>query len=291
MIQMTSKILLFSDLDRTILPNGYNEESSRARPVLRRLAERPEITLVYVTGRNKALILNAIKEFAIPLPDYAIADVGTTLYNITNGKWETIADWTQHIGKKWDGVTGQNLAELLDDLDNLRLQEPEKQNQYKLSYYTNHTVDHHRLIEKIRRRLQTKGIAAGVIWSVDELNTLGLIDIVPEHASKLQAIKFLLKKQGISEQRAVFAGDSGNDLDALASGLQAILVKNAAEDVRNKVLKILAHNQMTDCLYQARGDFFGMNGNYTAGVLEGLAHFFPETEKWIREVIYDFGCW
>ncbi|MBL0701933.1 MAG: haloacid dehalogenase, partial [Desulfosarcina sp.] len=75
---MTSKILLFSDLDRTILPNGYNEESPRARPILRRLAERPEITLVYVTGRNKALILNAIKEFAIPLPDYAIADVGTT---------------------------------------------------------------------------------------------------------------------------------------------------------------------------------------------------------------------
>ena len=59
------KILLLSDLDRSILPNGYNEESPRARPVLRRLAERPEITLIYVTGRNKVLILNAIKEFAI----------------------------------------------------------------------------------------------------------------------------------------------------------------------------------------------------------------------------------
>ncbi len=55
-------------------------------------------------------------------------------------------------------------------------------------------------------------------------------------------------------------------------------------------MKILSHKQMTDCLYLAQGDFFGMNGNYTSGVLEGLVRFFPETERWKREAIYDFGC-
>jgi hypothetical protein len=67
--------------------------------------------------------------------------------------------------------------------------------------------------------------------------------------------------------------------------LQAILVKNVAQDVKNKALEILSHEQMTDYLYLARGNFFGMNGNYSAGVLEGLNHFFPETEHWISEAM------
>jgi HAD superfamily hydrolase (TIGR01484 family) len=282
---MASAIWLCSDLDRTILPNGFQEESSGVRSVLRRLAERPEMTLVYVTGRNKALILDAIKEFTIPVPDYAIGDVGATLYSVGNGGWKPAASWSQHIGKDWRGSTGHDIAGLLENLDELRLQESEKQNRYKLSYYTDPTVDHRRLVEKIQHRLRTKGIAAGVIWSIDETNGIGLIDILPERANKLHAIEFLLQTQGIPEQRAVFAGDSGNDLNALTSGLQSILVKNAAEDVRKEAIEILLNEQMTDRLYQARGDFFGMNGNYTAGVLEGLAHFFPETEQWIREAI------
>jgi len=287
---MTSKILLCSDLDRTILPNGSQKESPRARSVLQQLAKRPEITLVYVTGRDKALILDAIKEFAIPVPDYAIGDVGTTLYSVTDGKWKMTDSWMRLISKDWKGLERQYLAWLLDDLDEIWLQEPEKQNRYKLSYYADHTVDHHLLVENIRRRLEAKGVDAGIIWSVDEPSKLGLIDVLPEHATKLQAIKFLLQTEGVPEQRTVFCGDSGNDLDALTSGLQAVLVKNAAEDIRNETLEILRHKQMTGRLYIARGDFWGMNGNYAAGVLEGLAYFFPETEKWIREAIDDSGC-
>jgi HAD superfamily hydrolase (TIGR01484 family) len=282
---MNSVIYLCSDLDRTILPNGFHEESPRSRLVLYKFAVRPEIKLVYVTGRNKALILNAIQEFSIPLPDYAIGDVGTTLYRIRNGRWKIMENWMQHIGKDWEGLTGQDLARLLKDFDELQLQEPEKQNRYKLSYYVNLTANGRRLIDKIRRHLQSKGIAADVIWSVDEINNLGLIDILPEHASKPHAIRFLLHTQGIPECRAIFAGDSGNDLDALTSGLQAVLVKNASQDIRKKALEILSGKQMTDCLYLACGDFLGMNGNYSAGVFEGLAHFFPQTEHWIREAL------
>ncbi|HEX23221.1 MAG TPA: haloacid dehalogenase, partial [Chromatiales bacterium] len=29
-------------------------------------------------------------------------------------------------------------------------------------------------------------------------------------------------------------------------------------------------------------DFLGMNGNYAAGVLEGLVHFHPETPHWFK---------
>ena len=37
----------------------------------------------------------------------------------------------------------------------------------------------------------------------------------------------------------------------------------------------------SDQLFVARGGFMGMNGNYSAGILEGLVYFFPETSRWI----------
>jgi len=40
-----------------------------------------------------------------------------------------------------------------------------------------------------------------------------------------------------------------------------------------------------DRLYLARGNFFEMNGNYSAGVIENLAYFFPETKHWIKEAM------
>jgi hypothetical protein len=79
----------------------------------------------------------------------------------------------------------------------------------------------------------------------------------------------------------MFAGDSGNDLDALTCGIPAVLVKNADDAVRREALTQMTSVPYSDRFYMARGDFLGMNGNYSAGVLEGLAHFFPETRLWM----------
>lgn len=49
-------ILLCSDLDRTLLPNGEQPESPEARLLLNKLARRPELTLAYVSGQHKAIL-------------------------------------------------------------------------------------------------------------------------------------------------------------------------------------------------------------------------------------------
>ena len=67
-----NNIFICSDLDRTLIPNGFQQESVYARPVFRRLAENAHIYLAYVSGRDKQLILDAIEEFYLPMPDYAI---------------------------------------------------------------------------------------------------------------------------------------------------------------------------------------------------------------------------
>ena len=98
------KILICSDLDRTIIPNGYQEESAHCRPVFRKLVEHPNIYLTYLSGRDKKLILDAIEEHYLPMPDYAIGDVGTTLYRIIDGNWQTSDDCRSNACGK-DNIT------------------------------------------------------------------------------------------------------------------------------------------------------------------------------------------
>jgi hypothetical protein len=38
-------------------------------------------------------------------------------------------------------------------------------------------------------------------------------------------------------------------------------------------------------LYFPEGNYCGMNGNYAAGVLEGMVHFFPETKKIVDDAM------
>ncbi|MFW6379199.1 MAG: HAD family hydrolase, partial [Guyparkeria sp.] len=82
-----SDLLVCTDLDRTLIPNGRQPESSDARDLFRQLVERPEVTLAYVSGRDRRLLESAIAEFALPTPDFAIGDVGTTIYRIDDGEW------------------------------------------------------------------------------------------------------------------------------------------------------------------------------------------------------------
>lgn len=55
------KVLLCGDLDRTVQPNGAQPESPQARPLLH--------TLAYVSGHHLALLLAAIRDYKLPVPD------------------------------------------------------------------------------------------------------------------------------------------------------------------------------------------------------------------------------
>ncbi len=131
----SENIFICSDLDRTLIPNGFQQESAYARPVFRRLTENAHIYLAYVSGRDRQLILDAIKRFYLPMPDYAIGDVGTTLCRIGNGSWTLSDEWSDEIGQDWKGLDRKQLFEYFEDMQSSRLQEPEKQSRYKLNHY------------------------------------------------------------------------------------------------------------------------------------------------------------
>jgi len=278
---MPIRLLLCTDLDRTLLPNGPQAESSGARDKFRQLALQPGVTLVYVTGRDRKLVEDAIDEYRLPLPDYVIADVGSTIYEIQQHDWRDWDRWQQEISPDWAGKSHDEIHSLFSNSLVLKLQEDKKQNTFKLSYYVPLEADHETLMSEMHATLVNKKIRASLIWSIDELAGTGLLDVLPASANKRHAIEFLMKQLGFDLSNTVFAGDSGNDLAVLTSPIRSVLVANASADVRDEAKQMALNLGEMDALYFAHGGFLGMNGNYSAGILEGVAHYMPETTELI----------
>ena len=283
---MTYKYLyaLFSDLDRTILPNGAQTESPQARSMLAKLAQREELLLAYVSGRHEQLLRQAISEYHLPLPTYAVGDVGSTIYRISRGQWQTWSAWRDRIAPDWNGASHRDLAQLFADMDCLKMQEDTKQNEFKLSYYAPVDCDYRTIIKEMQSRIQQQRLQCSILWSIDEAAHTGLLDVLPASATKLHAVEYIMAHHDIGPDHAVFAGDSGNDLPVVTSGrIPSVLVRNAHEDVVTEAKQALTKKGALEQLYLAQGDFLGMNGNYSAGVVEGFIHFLPQCANWLEQ--------
>jgi hypothetical protein len=226
-----------------------------------------------------------VNEYQLAQPDYVIADVGSTIYAIQQGGWHHWTKWEQEISPDWEGRSHDDIHTMFNGLAQLRLQEAAKQNKYKLSYYVPLDADHEALISQMHSILISQHIRANLIWSIDELANTGLLDVLPASASKQHAIEYLMEQLEFSLENTIFAGDSGNDLTVLASPIRSILVANASEAVRHEARQLALNMGEIDALYIASGGLLQMNGNYSAGILEGIVHYMPET----REIIGDLS--
>ena len=279
---MTDRILICTDLDRTLLPNGSAPETIEARPVFSALVARSEISLAYVSGRHKALVEEAIADFDLPRPDYVIGDVGTSIYSVSASDWQEWPQWAKEISPDWAGREHAEMHRLFSHRTELALQESAKQNRFKLSYYLPLDIDLSELLTDMRRQLALNSVRAELIYSVDEPEHIGLLDVLPASATKFHAVEFLMQELEFGPGNTVFAGDSGNDLPVLTSAIQSVLVANASDEVRREAIRLARLHATEDALYLARGGFMGMNGNYCAGILEGVAHYLPHTQQWMK---------
>ena len=187
------EVLLCTDLDRTLLPNGAEPESTKAREWFARLASLEQVSLAYVTGRDQNLVKEAIVEYSLPIPGFILADVGSSLYTCAGWDWTLSTDWQEKIGADLGAYNLTDLAARLDTLEGLVLQESFRQNRYKLSYYSPQNIDPIRLDEQIQVRLRDINVNVNLIWSIDELTGRGLLDILPSSANKRHGIEFLME--------------------------------------------------------------------------------------------------
>jgi hypothetical protein len=66
-------------------------------------------------------------------------------------------------------------------------------------------------------------------------------------------------------------------LPVLASAIPSVLVRSAGFDVIEQAKTQALQQRTMVALYLAQGGLLGMNGNYSAGILEGIAHYHPDT--------------
>ena len=276
-----TKLLLCTDLDRTLLPNGPQTESAIARNLFQQLVTRDDVSLVYVTGRDKGLVLEAIGEYNLPVPDFVIADVGASIYQVKENDWHIMEQWEEEIAADWNGKSNQDLQQLLETYQNIRLQEDSRQKKHKLSYYVPLHIDQVLLLKEINICLKDEKIKANLIWSIDEQAGLGLLDILPAAANKKHAIKFLMTRYDFKLSETIFVGDSGNDISVMASPIRSILVANATDEIKRTTVAKARINAQSESIYLAQGDFYGMNGNYCAGIIEGVVHYMPDVKEWL----------
>ena len=255
------RFVLATDLDGTLIPLPGVEGNTEDLDALKRLLAMRQIPLVFATGRHLGSIVSAIESFSLPIPDWIIADVGTTIYQRNENGWESMAAYAQHLEATLEGAELADFEHRFRQYDGLTLQAMEKQSRFKLSYDCprDSTFD---LAMLLQNELDAISAPFAITASLDPFTAQGLIDVLPRAASKARALQWWAETKGCDFESVLFAGDSGNDLAALTAGFRSILVANADRELVDQVKVAHANAGWNDRLFIA-------NQMATSGVLEG----------------------
>jgi len=260
-----TRTLLASDLDGTLIPLERNPQRlSEVEELVAAIESCPDLALAYVTGRHLALAEEGIAEVGLPSPDWFVCDVGTSVYRKTDAGFQADQAYRAAMRAALGGVTGSEIRAALRDVDGITLQEEDKQAEFKVSFYTQGR--HESYVDVVRHRLEAAGAEVNLIASFDPVSGRGLLDVLPASVAKDYAIRFLHDHAGIDEDQLIYAGDSGNDREAMLSGYRVIVVGNADAALKEDLFAESAARGLSDRLYFAEHP-------YARGVLEGLRHF------------------
>ncbi len=258
--------ILATDLDGTLIPVEGCEQNQNDLTVLTQSLLHSRVPLIFVTGRHLHSIVKAIASFRLPIPDWIVGDVGSSIYRRSaEGGWELVEGYSRHLQASVGDMSLEAVRNAFESFGDLTLQAAEKQGQFKLSYYC--PRDTLALVaQRLQVRLDELGAPYAVTNSLDPFTTHGLIDILPRAASKGAALEWWAEHTRVEVEKIVFAGDSGNDLAAMTAGFRSIIVANADPELTRAVRVAHAAAGWKDRLFVAESQA-------TSGVLEGCRRF------------------
>lgn len=233
---------LISDIDNTLI--GDEHALRQFVKVLR--ANDEALAFGVATGRSIESTINVLKEWRVPMPDVMITSVGSEIHYWPSGRSDK--GWMHHISHQW---RRDDVAKAMQQLPGLVLQGPEDQREFKISY--NVVPGEMPTLKQIYQHLRRRRLKAKLVYSHDEF-----LDVLPERASKGQAIRYLAYKWGLPLKQFLVAGDSGNDREMLVGDTLGVIVGNHSPELES--LRGLEQ------IYYAHDD-------YAAGILEGLKHY------------------
>ena len=237
---VTDRILI-TDIDGTLIGDAD------ALQQLKKLLSQHESYAGFgvATGRTIRMTLDILNEWNIPVPDILITSVGSEIYYGPNIAYDM--GWHQLIDYRWEP---RRLREFMHDENGLSLQEGYKQRTFKISYDVGASFAG---VKSLRTRLRKEGLHANTIYSHGQY-----LDLLPLRASKGFAVRYFADKWGISLEKILVAGDSGNDLDMMVGRTMGVVVGN--------------HEKELEKLRNLESVYFAQ-GAHAKGILEAINHF------------------
>ncbi len=257
--------LFASDIDNTLVPQKEEMDEKSLKILSDKISKR-DIKTVYVSGRHFKSIIEKKKSCNLPTPNFILSHVGTSLHKREGKKWVKDRKYSQYISQSWNKKPQPYIKRILKNIKELEEQEPDAQSKFKQSYYLDIKYDKNEVIKKIKAILDEKRLHSKIIYSVDRMKNVGLIDILPLRSGKQGAILYLTSRLNLSLDRVLFSGDSGNDLDALTMGCKAVLVGNARDDVKETLIREAETKKILDNVHISKKE-------YIEGILEGADYF------------------
>lgn len=283
--QQPARVLLAwaSDLDDTLF-HGEDPRYDGSLPVLFDIIAEKQPELVFITGRRWRELVMGLEEYQTPIPNTIFTEIGTVRWRRgANGSFERDP---RHEAAMSSDTPNWNDAvirrELLDHIPGLALRPPECQNPFRASFLIDGHHDAARaaevaaditelLVERLHcenaRVVQSRGAEH---WGLDVLPRLG---------TKSGALGAWARELRLQRHQLMFSGDGGLDVDALAAGFPAVLVRNADHSTRDRLAEIRTRDGLQEVCLFAEG-LNRLNGCFSSGIVEGLIrHGFIE-ESW-----------
>ncbi len=237
--------MAFSSIDNAL----FGDDQSMRELVELLKANKNHCGFGIATGRSLASTTRFIKKMGIPTPDILITSVGTEIHYSHRGmRLVEDAYWPQHIDYRWEP---EALLDIMQRVPGLKIRAKSEQSRHKISYTYDKTITP--TSREIKRLLRTHDLATKIVMT-DET----CLDLLPIRASKGLAIRYLAMKWGLSLDRILVVGDSGNDEEMLTGDTLGVVVGNHSPELdklKNKPR-----------IYFARGEF-------ALGIIEGLEHY------------------
>jgi sucrose-phosphate synthase len=236
--------LLIVDIDDTL--TGDEEGIALLKTYLSE--HRNDLGFGVATGRDITSAIEVLETHGIDAVDLYITSVGSEIYYRNMDSMDP--GWEAALRRRWKP---EAIREALTGLDFLSLQtRAQSQREFKISYDIDLSVVGEDSIPLIHNELMKKRLSYNLIHSHGRF-----IDILPAHASKGHAIRYISRKWNVPLPKIITAGNSGNDWDMLSGRMRGIVVENYEPELEG-----LKKNQSV---------YFSA-APYAHGILEGIGH-------------------
>ena len=245
-----SQFLFVSDLDHTFV--GDDEALAELQQQLSEHRKVHGTKIVYATGRSPVLYRELKAEKSLMDPDALVTSVGTEIYP-HDGSDTPDAEWSEILSQGWNR---EAIASTCADFSQLEPQPDTEQRPFKVSYFLSETAAT-TVVPQLESLLTEQGLSVKLVYSGGKD-----LDVLPMKGNKGLAMQFLAKRWGMSCDRTVACGDSGNDVALFSVGDErGIIVGNARPE-----LLAWYESHSSPHLYLAKA-------HCAAGILEGLKYF------------------